>query len=566
MNRRALIFVELFLLGIGMACRSFAQQLLPTGGQHVLQPTDEQVRPTPDDTPTDVYANPELPNDQIMRDPGGQPYSTMFYAAGSPGRLEPKVGGVRLDLPENIFRPSLSYKVPFTQASGAQTNAEIRVGRLYYDVTSLSGSLLYSDNVDLTQTGTRAGLIGIVELKGIVYVQLMENLRIAAKVGVVWFPFRNKVGVDGFTQDSVYGRVLLGDSEKFRTQLTYDIHPGDWDIIFYDQYRATQALFADRYSLAATESFDETDRTGRYLFRNTTGGAGSSPVRVNEADKRYSNAFIYGNNQVGATASRLLPTETRVTFGFYRLDYQYLGGDTTFLPRSREVGFVSFNNEHDAMRFKPFANYQIYHYEDKPWDQEVRAGVRGPITENISFLGSVGWFFGQRDRFLADAVLRHDIGPYTSQTLEYRRDITAPVQDLEERYSYSLRQVLGPYLTVNPFVRYSTYEDLSNNGSGTRELRAGMFFTSDVSGKTTLRFGPIYSRIVYTTSPLVLERWLFAAQISHFFTESFEARLTYQFQDRKSTQAGDSYEDDLVMLTLTKYFNAPQHKVAVTDE
>jgi hypothetical protein len=513
--------------------------------------------------PTNGLAQPLLtnvPNAGIVRTTGAV-YQNMFYSVGEGGKYAASEGGLRVEVPD-LLRANFSYQSVFRNNMSA-TNAEIRVGRLYYDLTSLSGSVLYSDNVNWTQTNRQGGVISDVTLRGVAMIQLLDNLRLAASIGVIYFPLRNRVGIEGFTQDTVDARLFLGDSQATRAQLSYDLKAGDWDLLFYDQAKATQALFADRFDVAVGEPYDQEDRAGRYAFADPSRrtASGNQQVRVNEVPQNghaTDNTFLYANNQAGATVSRLLPTDTRLRVGAYRVDYWYLGGSQVLLPNTAQVGFVDLRSERDNLRFKPFATYEIFRYQDRAWEQEAIAGVQGPVTENIKFAGGGGYFVGSQPRqnsAVGFAQLSHDLGPHTTQMFRYRREVTAPVQDIEESYTYELRQGLGPHLNITPFVTYSIFADPLNNGTGTKELRSGALLSSDPSSKTSFNLGGLYSRVQYTTgAPLTWYRWTGQAQVRHRLTETFEGRLTYQYQDRNSTLAGDSFYENLVMLTLTKYF------------
>ena len=547
MWRRLKISLELFLAGLCVAGVASGQQ---------LQPVDDQVRTLPeDDQQADISEKVGLPNRQIARN-AAPPYQNMFYTVGSAGRLEPKVGGLRASFPD-VFNAGFRFHVPLLQSHSTLTNAEFQVGRFYYDVTSLSASLLYSDNVDRSETNARGGAISVINLRGLAYIQIFENLYFSANVGLVCLPLRGKFGLAGFVHDSANARLFFGDDEQLRAQLAYEFELGNWNFLVYDQIRARQSLFAERYSLQFSDSFDEEDRQGRYVFTSPFGSG--SQVRVNETDKRFTEAFISAVNQVGVTATRMLPTVTKLSVGAYRMDYLYVGGDERFLPRSREVGFVTLRSERETLRFKPFAHYQVYRYNAQSWDQEARVGVQGPVTENISFSGSVGWFMGghvNRDRFLAHARIQHDINPHLNHSFIYRRDVTAPEQDLEESYLYNIHSVLGPYLKADLFAGHSTFEDLDNNNTGTDEWRGGLIFTTDAGAKTSFRFGVLYSRIEYMNSTQgEWNRWTGLLEARHHFTATFEARMTYQYQTRKSSLIGDSYDENLAVLTITKYFH-----------
>jgi hypothetical protein len=504
--------------------------------------------------------HPELPNDEIIRTSGSS-YQNMFYSVGEGGRFEANAGNLQVQAPD-LLQTTLAYQDTLPN-SMTGTNAEIRVGRFYYDFTSLSAAVLYSDNVNWSQTNRQGGVISAVTLRGVAMIQLLDNLRLAASLGVVYFPITSKIGVEGFTEGTAAARLFLGNNENTRAQLTYDLKAGEWDIFLYDQVRATQALFADQFNVTVAAPFDDEDREGRYAFyAPNSSAAGGQEVRVNDElqqnGRNNATTFVYANNQVGATISRLLPTDTRLRVGAYRLDYWYLGENNAFMPASAQVAFVDLHSERENLRFKPFASYEVFQYGNHRWDQEALGGIRGPITENLELTGAVGYFVGGRpgqNSTVSYVQLNHQIGPLTSQAFSYRRDVTAPVQDLEQSFSYELRQRLGPHFTVVPFVVYATYDDPLNTGTGTKELRGGTVFTSDPSAKTSIVFGGIYTRVQYTTGSLMTwYRWSALAQVKHHLTDSLVASLTYQYQDRDSTEAGDSFYENLVMLNLTKYF------------
>ncbi|MFM2081575.1 MAG: hypothetical protein RL380_266 [Verrucomicrobiota bacterium] len=551
MWRRLKFYAEWLLAGACAVGVAWGQQ---------MQPVDDQVQTLSDDDPrvnpaADPADKPELPVQQIARN-AEPPYQNMFYTVGSAGRMEPKVGGLRASLPD-VFNAGFNFHAPFLQSQGAATNAEFQVGRFYYDLTSLSASLLYSDNVDRSELNARGGAISIVSLRGLAYIQLLENLRFSANLGFVLLPLRGKFGVAGFMHDSASARLFFSEDEKLRAQIAYDLQLGNWNWLVYDEVRAREALFAERFNLVAGGPFDGEDRQGRYSFRSPFGLG--SQTRVNETDKRYKDAFVYAQNQVGVTASRMLPTVTKMSVGAYRSDYFYFGGDDSFLPHSRDVGFVTLRSERESLRFKPYAGYQIYRYNDRAWDQEARVGAQGPLTENINVSGSVGWFRGghiNRERMLAHGRIQHDINPHLNHSFSYRRDVTAPEQDLEESYIYNVHSILGPYLKADVFIAKSMFEDLDGNNTGTDEWRGGILLTTDTSAKTSFRFGVVYASIKYLNSVQgEWDRWTGIAEARHHFTDTFEARVSYQYQTRKSTLIGDSYDENLAVVTLTKYFH-----------
>jgi hypothetical protein len=211
------------------------------------------------------------------------------------------------------------------------------------------------------------------------------------------------------------------------------------------------------------------------------------------------------------------------------------------------------------MRFQPFITYRIFRNNDQQWSQEVRGGIRGPVSENLIFFGSAGYLWeGQtdRDRLLADVRLRHTIGPYTVQQFRYRRELTYPELDLEKSYTYTIRQTLGPYVYAQAYLKYATFEDLNNNGTGSEEWRTGLHFTFTPSSKTTIRVGGIFSQVNYDNRAAgLVNQWTAVGQVRRAFGESWESVFTYQFQTRDASLPGDSYYENLFVVTLTYYFD-----------
>src|SRR5207248_5291742 len=118
------------------------------------------------------------------------------------------------------------------------------------------------------------------------------------------------------------------------------------------------------------EGFDGEDRVGRYVY----GSKGSSATTLEDRSRfgSFSEALVQGRKLVGAKASRMLPTVTRMEVGAYHTDYLYFSGQDAFgkLPRTRDQGYVSLVSERPSLRFKPFAFYRISRFDDHDWDQE----------------------------------------------------------------------------------------------------------------------------------------------------------------------------------------------------
>lgn len=509
---------------------------------------------------------PDFPNNRVLGSPQSS-YDQREYSTAYSGRVEPKMGGATLEYPSDLLQVGLKYNSPLRTGT-VSTNAEIRLGRVFtLDFLSLSSSLLYSDNVDRTDKNTHGGFINIFQLDMLGTLNLTERLKLSFKFGLIYLPTENTIGLAGFTRDQFSGRLFYGSDPYMLTKLTYDAEIGKWHLHLYDVLRSYQALYAEQFDFVGGNNFDEEDRTGRYAFNtrlNPGSVGGNDGTSVNNTDTRYSEAFIQVVNTVGGSIDRLLPTVTRFTAGAFHSDMKYYGtwddddGDDDDFPSSRDAAFVLLNSERESLRFKPFVTYRVFRSDSEDWSQEARGGVSGPVTENIQFLGSAGYVWvedTQDERLVASAFLRHKLGPYTTQYFRYRRDLAYPEEDLENSYTYRIRQTLGPYVDVAGFVNYSIFEDLNDNDTGTTEWHTGMHFTFNPSSKTTFRIGGVYSRITYDNGNYGrTDEWTGVAQARRLWTDSWETVLTYQFQNNNSTRFDDSYKENLVVLTVTYYF------------
>lgn len=514
--------------------------------------TEPEVQPGPKEGSEPVFSYTD-----VLKAPRSA--INQLHSTTAIGNLEPKMGGAQLDLPPNLLPLGFKYNLPFG-STRSPTNAPIRLGSFFYlDPLSLSSSFLYSDNVDRSEVNRKDGWINIEELDVLGYIRLTDRLNLAFKVGLVYLPLQNKIGLAGFTENR-----FAADSTFYPlvSKLSYDLEFGEWNVHLYDRLRLLpQAqLFGDQFNFTGGNSFDEEDRTGRYAFRsglNPPGG--NTGFRVNQTDRNQTDSFAELVNTVGGSVDRLLPTVTRFEAGASHSDYFYYGDrNSENLPSSRDAGHVSLISERESLRFKPFITYQISRNDSEEWSHSVRGGVSGPITENLVFIGSAGYHWDGptgAERMLSYIRLRHTIGPYTFQEVHYRRDLTYPEEDLENSYTYRIHQTLGPYVSTDVYAQYATFEDLNNNNTGTEEWRTGLHFTIIPSSKTTFRVGGIFSRVTYDNRANGrADQWTAVGQVRRMLSDSLETVFTYQYRDRNSEQINDSYYENLFVLTLTYYF------------
>lgn len=500
-----------------------------------------------------------LPNAKIAEDTG-QLYEHMFTSVGAGPRYSPQVGGVQFQFPEDLVNSGFHYSMPFVHPSETGAPEAGLPAKFYFNISGVSASLFYTDNANLSEHNRRDRVTSVVRTSGAVYLQLLDALRFAAEFEVVYYPIEGRLGLSGFMRDSLAARSFVDVGRSLRAQLAYGPRIGNWDLLIYDQIRSQQTLFSEHLGLDTTMSITEEDRVGRFASTSNNTRSGAAQYRVNETSQDTVNTVFALNNMAGVTASRMLPTETQMSLGAYRMDYWYVNSAKTMLPHSRELAFATLRNQRESLRFRPFITYQVSRFDQNPWDQEIHGGIYSPLSENISFTGSIGYFIGGRTnekRFLANARIQHNINPTTYYYLQYNRDVTEPVQDLQQSYTFDLNHIFSDYLRGDLFASYSTFESLSKTiNTGTRETRVGAMFTANVSSKMSLHFGAVYHHVTYDNSDVgQFSRWSAVAQSRYRLTETLDGSITYQYQTRDSSVPNDNYDQDIVYLTLTKRFH-----------
>lgn len=465
----------------------------------------------------------------------------LFYEVKTGARVQPKLGNVEGTFNTQFHGPLLN--VPLLNQGLRPEDAEIKLGNFYLDLRSVSGSLLYSDNINLSSHDRKDGFIAITRLRLASILQISDNLRLTLAGTLIYLPLKNKFGVAGFgIEDALAG---FENTTLAQAQITYDFNLGEWHTETFDDFRVRLGRFGESYELFEGSTFDEEDRAGRYTFRDTT----------RTRNTRFGDSFLETRNVVGFSTDRLLPTETRLEFGANRSDFWYQGERGGFLPASRDLAYVSLTSERESLRFKPFAGYRVFRYENNPFNQEATVGVQGPITENLEFLGEVGYFSsGRSDRntYIGRARLGHTINSRTFQELAYVRRVTQPDQDIEQTLSYSLRRNLAQDAYGEVFAIASRFDDFDGNRSSSEELRTGARLSMLVGQDTTLRVSGTYTRIDYDADFYGdRDRWTAQASLRY---NTLEGRFIYRYESVSATTTRESYYENLFALTVTKYF------------
>ena len=419
-------------------------------------------------------------------------------------------------------------------------NATLKIGQAYLKVASVSGSMLYSDNINWTSSDPESDLIAIVRLAAAAMYQINNNLQLAVSGCLVYLPTQGQIGLDGFgIMDPLYA---FSPQPIFRAQLGYNVTAGDWQILLADEFSITCGI---PYGAGVGFQFNEQDVAGNYVFESPYNLYGTT------------NSFLLQVNTTGASASRLLPTETRLTLGASESFYWYQGDGPWTFPTRQTTGYVALNSELEDLRFKPFAFCQADHYDLNSWDhQQVRGGFRGPVTENLIFELDGGYYWATGSDMqgpLYGASLRHTFNPGTEQSLSAGRYVTDFFGDLESRVVYGLRHQLNSVVTLGFEANWNQYELLNQTGrtgssGGYWGASAGLKAAVFPEGGVALGIG--WQRETYAdTDPATQDVWMGRVGVRY---RSLEGDVVYRWTN--SHQVSQPYLENMVMFTLTKYF------------
>jgi len=439
------------------------------------------------------------------------------------------------------------FGTPLLQWGARPEDAQLKLGRFYLQLRSLSGSLLYSDNINLTEKNRKDGVIGIVELSLAAIYQVNDALRFVVGGQIDYFPFKGKVGF------SVPGGVLFDIGPRALAQVEYNVPLGGWEIRAYDE------LAVRRDPFSRERSFDILNRPpssiedvmGRYNFRLV-----EAPTTTT-TDRDFGRNDLF-QNSVGVSSQRLLPTVTMMTI-HARHDNFWEDGNSSGFPSSADNFGFSLMSQRETMRFKPFLEYEANRLEGRGWDHQVRAGVRGPVTDYIDFLGDFGYYNqldGSTDSYLWDLELIHNPRPSTWHRIMYSRSVTYPYRYIVTDLEYRIAQGMGPYVTSDFAVARRTYQIAQAGGSSYTEYRAEAGLSIVMGPRTHIRPLVSYYKItdIKPGPSFDADVWTGRLEFDYQFTDKLRSNLFYQHQRRDSQKAGDSYYESLAGLTITKIF------------
>lgn len=514
-------------------------------------------------TPATQNTGGALPRDAYVTAPTvGIPYSKLFRNTGAPYNNPLNPIGVTPSAQTESINARASFVVPITasfpllQRGFEPQDADLKLGPLFFKLRELSGAVLWSDNIHLREDQRESGTIAITTISGSVIAQLTEGLRFALSGSFVYLPLQNEAGIAGFGLYAPY--VLgLGDQPLARSEITWNTNIGGWNVVFTDDFRIGIGQFSDSLRdnavLFEGGDFDGVDRAGRYSFGANNPSVRRSDRDRNRRDDRTDGDILYFSNIISAQTDRLVAAKTRLHVHAAHENLWYNQGRRG-LPSMRDQINVGLVSEREDLRFKPFILYSALRTDTQNgFDQTLRAGLDGPITDQLQFHGEIGYLFGSnRDSLLWGLRLDHQAGPYTQESLYYRRSVSNFHDEINQIVGYNIRQILGPKIVADAFINHGTISALREDGYSRTETRAGIRFYIHAGPRTEITLAGTGALVSSDDGDYRL--WTGRAEIAHYFTDTLLARLSYQYQQRDSDFRRDSYYENLVYFSLSKYF------------
>lgn len=460
----------------------------------------------------------------------------------------PKIGGTRGSL--RVSAPlGPAIRLPLFQRQGRLEDAELKLGRLYLDLFTLSGSVLYSDNVNQTEINRRAEAIGIVRLQGALVFQISETMRLAAGGTVAWLPFENEIGFADPLAD-----FTASLQPVFLTQFNYEVPLGPLtSFTVYDNLNVVSGGFGESrtYDTLQRDVNDLVDREGRRQFIQQQ----SRP----DLERRFREGISINNN-VEAGIETLIPTETRLRASYGR-NHLWFAQGAQGSPASQDIWRFSARNERENMRFKPEFDFQARHQNNRRgFDKTIMAGVAGPVSDYLDFSGSAGILlsgFSNSKNFIYRLGLLHRPRENTTHSLTLNKSLTFPSAQTVLLLSYRLQQILNPDWTFDFGYERRLFEPIDNPGNlrGQTEDQIEARFGVRITQRFRALAGYSYIHAVNRLpGALRFDSHVYRLELVYAHTDVTQSSLIYQFERRLGNTAQNRFDENVVTYTLTRTF------------
>lgn len=431
---------------------------------------------------------------------------------------------------------------------GKPEDAELKLGNFYLDILSLSGTALWSDNINLVETGKESEEIAVVRLQANLMYQINEAMRLSAGGTAIWLPFKSDIG---FTDPMADYNFSL--TPVFQTQFAYDIPFNKVDVQILESFTVQSGGFGmgRAFDLLNREADSLDDTAGRYGFRDIQSQAATQ--------RRFTSTPTY-RNAFGANVSTLLPTVTRMTFG-YSHDNFWQQRDTLGQQSSADTFVAQLVSERENLRFKPHFSYSARHLNNRfGYDSSVNGGIQGPISPYLDLRAEMGYFLPGDESiegYTWRVSLLHRPRERIQHQLDYLRAITFPARSLITTVAYTAQFQASQDILLEGGAQEQNVEPLDNpnNSFGGKQFRTEGRLNFRVADRITSRFGYAWNHSVGRgIAPLRFDTHTIRAELAIAHTPTFQSSMIYQHEFRDSNRALDSYVENVISLTLTRTF------------
>lgn len=456
--------------------------------------------------------------------------------------------------------PDFRGRFPLLQRGFAPENADLKIGPLYFKLRHLGAAVLHSDNVFRDDARKESDTLALFSIGGQVMAQLSEGFRIAIAGNFVYLPFEGDAGPNGFSVVAPYAFGLAG-TPSAAAQVAWEPVIFGLPFVIADEFKMGLARFTnngyDSFELFEGFETDSVDSSGIYSLRAPTTRSFRDSGR--DADAQTDFETTYYSNEISVSTAGRLPGQNIFRFRASHEDIWY-EEEGSGLPSQRDRVFFGAESVRESLRFKPFASYEWLRTADPDRStHQVRAGVKGPITDLLYFRGDLGYYWDDKrgdSNTLWSVALHHTPNPRTRQSLVYQRSLSDFLEELDERATYRITRTLGPNLKGAAYASYHWIEDLDGAVPDREELRTGVTFNYIWSPKTTYRLTGQYARIAYDDDSFgSYDDWRGRFECRHQFRDNLYGRFIYQYEVREGDIISPDYTENLFFLSLSYSFD-----------
>ncbi len=446
-----------------------------------------------------------------------------------------------------------------------------RLGPFYVDQVYGGIATIYSDVQGNPPGITQAGLdddnwSAMTWLSARFTAYVTDRFAITINPWIYWLPLKNEVGWAA-------GGGLFGLNSYLNPQTSatigFHIPVGRWDFSFYDQFQAfmlQDSILSENFFVNAQAwDMSPVDPAGRFQF----GGFGPSYVdmtgdtRLSTNDQLFRSDRLFFRNNAYFNATTTIGTG--MSFSTYYGRYDFWDDDMDHLGAWDTAGAVLAGTKGN---FRPYVAYQGTTYDG--WSSSYHwllTGAAARVNPQLLLYGNVGYLWSSsadqsrdQDSWLGTFGARHQIGPWTSHSLEGGRSVTDPEFNQRTRsdyVSYMLTHILGPRLSTSVFLMYADRQYLNENrvGRDHKIAAAGAVARIILDDKSTLSLFTAFERLRMEDIDRGWDVWTYRANYFRRIGMSTSFHMMYQYQDAGAgSQKADNFSEHLIYAGVMKQF------------